>query len=111
MSTSSDAGPALDPLGILNETVGDITGYELPNLVELGVGTITGDMPSFQTEKQNAYDTATNLLTTTAEELPFIGGVLGADAFHQQRAAGLGQPAEDRNERHMEHGKEAGDCR
>lgn len=69
--------PALDPLGILNETVGDITGYELPNLVELGVGTITGDMPSFQTEKQNAYDTATNLLTTTAEELPFIGGVLG----------------------------------
>ena len=69
--------PALDPIGILNDTVGDITGYELPNLVELGVGAITGDMPSFRTEKQNAYDTATNLLTTTAEELPFIGGILG----------------------------------
>ena len=39
--------PALDPLGILNDTVGDITGYELPNLVELGVGAVTGDMPSF----------------------------------------------------------------
>ena len=69
--------PALDPIGILNDTVGDITGYELPNLVELGVGAVTGDMPSFRTEKQNAYDTATNLLTTTAEELPFIGGILG----------------------------------
>lgn len=69
--------PALDPIGILNDTVGDITGYELPNLVELGVGAVTGDMPSFRTEKQNAYDTATNLLTTAAEELPFIGGILG----------------------------------
>ena len=69
--------PALDPIGILNDTVGDITGYELPNLVELGMGAVTGDMPSFRTGKQNAYDTVTNLLTTAAEELPFIGGILG----------------------------------
>ena len=69
--------PALDPIGILNDTVGDITGYELPNLVELGVGAVTGDMPSFQTEKQNAYDTVTGVLGDAAEELPFIGGVLG----------------------------------
>lgn len=69
--------PALDPLGILNDTVGDITGYELPNLVELGVGAATGDMPSFETEKKNAYDTVTETLGDVAEELPFIGGVLG----------------------------------
>lgn len=69
--------PALDPLGILNDTVGDITGYELPNLVELGVGAVTGNMPSFETEKKNAYDTATGVLGDVAEELPFIGGVLG----------------------------------
>lgn len=68
---------ALDPLGILNDTVGDITGYELPNLVELGVGAVTGDMPSFETEKKNAYDTVTETLGDVAEELPFIGGVLG----------------------------------
>ena len=30
--------PALDPIGILNDTVGDLTGWEVPNLVELGVG-------------------------------------------------------------------------
>ena len=69
--------PALDPLGILNDTVGNITGYELPNLVELGVGAVTGDMPSFETEKKNAYDTVTETLGDVAEELPFIGGVLG----------------------------------
>ena len=69
--------PALDPLGILNDTVGDITGYELPNLVELGVGAVTGDMPSFETERKNAYDTVTETLGDVAEELPFIGGVLG----------------------------------
>ena len=69
--------PALDPLGILNDTVGDITGYELPNLVELSVGAVTGDMPSFETEKKNAYDTVTETLGDVAEELPFIGGVLG----------------------------------
>ena len=69
--------PALDPMGILNDTVGDITGYELPNLVELGVGAATGDMPSFETEKKNAYDTVTETLGDVAEELPFIGGVLG----------------------------------
>ena len=69
--------PALDPLGILNDTVGDITGYELPNLVELGVGAVTGDMPSFETEKKNVYDTVTETLGDVAEELPFIGGVLG----------------------------------
>ena len=69
--------PALDPIGILNDTVGDITGYELPNLVELGVGAVTGDMPSFETEKKNAYDTVTGALGDVAEELPFIGGVLG----------------------------------
>lgn len=69
--------PALDPLGILNDTVGDITGYELPNLVELGVGAVTGDMPSFEAERKNAYDTVTETLGDVAEELPFIGGVLG----------------------------------
>lgn len=69
--------PALDPIGILNDTVGDLTGWEVPNLVELGVGTATGDAPSWQVEQQGLYDTLANLGTATAEELPFIGGLLG----------------------------------
>ena len=69
--------PALDPIGILNDTVGDLTGWEVPNLVELGVGAATGDAPSWQVEKAGLYETAGNLGTAAAEELPFIGGLLG----------------------------------
>ncbi|WP_299965864.1 hypothetical protein [uncultured Oscillibacter sp.] len=68
---------ALDPIGILNDTVGDFTGYELPNLVELGVGAATGELPSLETERKNPYEAAAGLAANAAEELPFIGGVLG----------------------------------
>lgn len=73
--------PALDPIGILNDTVGDLTGYELPNLVDLGVGAVTRDMPSFQTEKTSLSTAAGNLGTALAEELPFnsLLGLAGLD--------------------------------
>ena len=69
--------PALDPIGILNDTVGDLTGYELPNVVELGVGAIAGDLPSFEVEEQGLYDAATNLGTSIVENIPFVGGLWG----------------------------------
>lgn len=69
--------PALDPIGILNDTVGDLSGWELPNLVELGTGAVTGDMPSFRTERTGVYGAGLAMGTNVAEELPFIGGLLG----------------------------------
>lgn len=69
--------PALDPIGMLNGTVGDATGYELPNLVELGVGAVAGDVPSFQTEKKNAFDTMSDTFGEIMEQVPFVGGLLG----------------------------------
>ena len=69
--------PALDPIGILNDTVGDLTGYELPNLVELGVGAVTGDMPSFKTEKVGVGEALKNLGENAAEQVPFVGGLVG----------------------------------
>ena len=69
--------PALDPIGILNDTVGDAFGYEMPNLVEFGWGAFRGKLPSFRVEKKNAYDTVSGLAGNVAEELPFVGGVLG----------------------------------
>lgn len=69
--------PALDPIGILNDTVGDLTGYELPNLVELGVGAVSGNLPSFEVEQTGLSEAGSNLAGTVAETLPFIGGVLG----------------------------------
>ena len=69
--------PALDPIGILNDTVGDLTGWELPNLVELGTGAVTGELPSFRVEQQSVYDTVTGIGESVAESIPFIGGILG----------------------------------
>lgn len=65
--------PALDPIGILNDTVGDFTGYELPNLV---AGVFEGDW-DFRTEKKGAGEAIKNAAKNLAEELPFIGGLLG----------------------------------
>lgn len=69
--------PALDPLNMLNEAAGDLTGYELPNLVETGVGAIKGESPDFQTEKTGVYGAVSGLLGEAAEQTPFVGGLLG----------------------------------
>ena len=73
--------PALDPIGLLNDTAGDFTGYALPNLVELGVGAAQGELPSFQTEKASLGETGKNLAQNALGELPFSSGLalIGAD--------------------------------
>lgn len=73
--------PALDPIGLLNDTAGDLTGYALPNLVELGVGAAQGERPSFQTEKASLGETGKTLAKNALGELPFSSGLalLGAD--------------------------------
>lgn len=67
---------AFDPIGILNDSVGDLTGYELPNLIEGAQGLANG-AGIFKTEKAGTYQTVANLAGSAAEELPFVGGVLG----------------------------------
>lgn len=69
--------PALDPIGILNDTVGDLTGWEIPNLLQMGVDAISGEKPDFQTEREGVYSAGINLAEATAEQLPFVGGLLG----------------------------------
>ena len=69
--------PALDPIGILNDTVGDLTGWEIPNLVQMGVDVISEEKPDFQTEREGVYSAGINLAEATAEQLPFVGGLLG----------------------------------
>ena len=78
--------PALDPVGILNDTVGDLTGYELPNLVELGVGAVSGNVPSFQVEQAGLTQAGSNLASNVAESLPFVGGLLGGGRVPIQSA-------------------------
>lgn len=69
--------PAPDPIGILNDTAGDLTGYELPNMIELGTGALTGDAPDFKTERVNGYEVVANLAGNVLESTPFVGGILG----------------------------------
>lgn len=68
---------ALDPIGILNDTVGDFTGYQIPNVVGMAVDAAQGKEISFETEKKSALDAAVGLGKNVAEEIPFAGGVLG----------------------------------
>ena len=67
--------PALDPLGIINDTVGDFTGYELPNLIELGGDLITGEEISFESRKVGVGTGVKNLASNVLEELPFSSGL------------------------------------
>lgn len=67
--------PALDPLGIINDTVGDFTGYELPNLIELGGNLITGEEISFESQKVGVGTGVKNLANNVLEELPFSSGL------------------------------------
>lgn len=58
---------ALDPLDIINDTVGDFTGYQLPNTVD---AMISGEW-DFATQKEDAYGVAANLTQNILGELPF----------------------------------------
>lgn len=78
--------PALDPIGILNEFSGDVVGWEIPNMVELGVGAVTDDMPEFKTERKDGYEAVSGLLGNVVEELPFVGGLLGGGRVPIQSA-------------------------
>lgn len=66
---------ALDPIDMTNDLVGDATGYKLNNIFDAATGAedsvIRKDKPA------GLGNTVTNFLTSTAEELPLAGGVLG----------------------------------
>lgn len=65
--------PMLDPLGIVNDTVGDLTGYELNNLVDAATG---GGLIK-ESEQESAVGTIQNLAENVGQEAPFIGNLMG----------------------------------
>lgn len=69
--------PAMDPLGILNDTVGDFTGYQLPNLLEAGEDLITGKGVDFTTKKENGENAVKNLAENVAGQMPFSSVLYG----------------------------------
>nr|DAH79820.1 MAG TPA: hypothetical protein [Caudoviricetes sp.] len=65
--------PMLDPLGIVNDTVGDLTGYELNNLVDAATG---GGLIQ-ESEPEGAVGTVQNLAVNVGQEAPFVGNLMG----------------------------------
>ena len=66
---------ALDPIDMTNELVGDATGYQLNNVLDVAFGSEAGFI--HEGKPAGFGNTVTNFLTSTAEELPMVGGVLG----------------------------------
>ena len=62
--------PAIDPLSIINEFVGDATGYELPNLLRYALGE-----DDFKTERVGFGQAVKNLGSKAAGQLPFSAGL------------------------------------
>ena len=73
--------PALDPIGILNDTVGDLTGYQLPNLIEGTVDVVQGEEFFKKKEPAGVGQTIKNLAGNVAGELPFtsVASLAGFD--------------------------------
>ena len=65
--------PMLDPLGIINDTVGDLTGYELNNLVDAAAG---GGLIK-ESEPEGVVGTVQNLTENVGQEAPFVGNLMG----------------------------------
>ena len=71
--------PAFDPIDIVNNAIGDATGYQLPNMFDAIGDIIDGEdfADVFKTEKKGVATAIKDTVTDTAQELPFVGGILG----------------------------------
>ena len=69
--------PMLDPLGIVNDTVGDLTGYELNNLVDAATG---GGLIK-ESEPESVIRSTANLAVNVGQELPIIGSRIGGGKY------------------------------
>ena len=72
---------ALDPLDIINDTVGDFTGYHIPNMVLAGIGAAKGEKIDFTTEKQTTDKAIAGVWGRVLSEAPSTQAltILGLD--------------------------------
>ena len=69
--------PAPDPVGIVNEAIGDFTGYRLPNTLDAAEDWASGREVNFTKKQLRASEAVMNLGKNLAEEVPFVGSLLG----------------------------------
>ena len=79
--TGRDA--ATDPIGMLNDFVGDVSGWCLPDLTDIPNSireegfTAEAVKAMFKTDRQGVIAGIGNLATNLVEEVPFVGGLIG----------------------------------
>ena len=76
---------ALDPLEIINDLTGDITGKKLNNVFDI----LGGEGFLEETEAKNPSKVAANLWSNLADQTPFIGGLIGGEGGRLPVASAL----------------------
>ena len=70
--------PAFDPLGMANDFAGNTFGKKIPNTVDVLNSIMSGEKIDFDTNKKKVKGGALiGLVDDVAENLPFVGGLLG----------------------------------
>ena len=69
--------PVVDPLNMLVDFTGDLVGFEDPNLAEVAADLLSGEGINLSKEQETLKSAGGNLLTTAAENIPFVGGLIG----------------------------------
>ena len=70
--------PGFDPIDIVNEAVGDITGYALPGVGDMAKATFTDAtwMDAVKANKVGVGEAGKKFASNVGEQVPFVGGVL-----------------------------------
>ena len=70
--------PALDPLGIFNDAVGNTTGVHIPNVVDTVVYLATDEkIPPWETQKMPLENAISDFTSEVLQEIPIVGSVFG----------------------------------
>ena len=79
--------PALDPLSWINDFVGDLTGKQIPNFVAALIEAAKGEgLDLEEKDEKGAAGAVTSLGENIAENIPFVGGLLGGGRVPIQSA-------------------------
>ena len=76
---------ALDPLEIINDLTGDITGKKMNNVFDI----LGGEGFLEETEAKNPSQVVANLWSNLADQTPFIGGLIGGEGGRLPVASAL----------------------
>lgn len=79
--------PAFDPIGMVMDFAGDVSGYDFPTLPEFIGDVIKGEELDYRKDAGNVAEVIWNTVKNTAEELPFVGGMIGGGRLPVSSAA------------------------